>query len=302
MITLGIGELVFAFSHMFPKFFGGEGGVSTNRSYGEPFLGMTFGPQIQVYGLIVVWLLACTAAMYAFTHTPLGRIANAVRDNPERAEFIGYDTRVVRYLVLIVATFFAGVSGGLSAINFEVVSSEALSAQRSADALVFTFIGGTTTFAGPVVGALVGGFLTHKLSDFTPAWQWYLGAFFVMFVMFAPAGLAGVAAANWRVLRAGKFGRVFPQWIVMGLAAVLMLAGMILLVETAYIVSFGASKAAAARLLAALGSNGHVICAGAGAVLFAAGALLLRWRRPAFRQAWDAVNAEIEQAEAGTAR
>ena len=57
-------------------------------------------------------------AMYALTQTPLGRIANAVRDNPERAEFIGYNTHRVRWLMMILSTFFAGIAGGLSAINF----------------------------------------------------------------------------------------------------------------------------------------------------------------------------------------
>ena len=57
MITLGIGELVFACSLMFPDFFGGEGGITTNRVVGQPFLGITFGPAIQVYYLIAVWSL-----------------------------------------------------------------------------------------------------------------------------------------------------------------------------------------------------------------------------------------------------
>lgn len=294
MITLGIGELVFALSHMFPKFFGGEGGISTNRSYGEPLFGLTFGPQIQVYYLIAFWLVLSTLVMYAFTQTPLGRIANAVRDNAERAEFIGYDTRRVRYIVLVVSTFFAGVAGGLSAVNFEVISAESLSAQRSADALILTFIGGTTSFAGPIVGAVVGGFLMHKLSDFTTAWQLYLGAFFVMFVMFAPAGLTGVLMANWRVMRSGRFARVASQWCAVVLAAALIAVGIVILVELSYIQAFGTRKAAAAALLVRLGEHGMWIGAATGAALVVAGGLWLRARRVAFVSAWDGVNAEID--------
>ncbi|MBW8720360.1 MAG: branched-chain amino acid ABC transporter permease, partial [Polaromonas sp.] len=95
MITLGVGELVFAMSLMFPEFFGGEGGITTNRAYGKPVFGISFGPQIQVYYLIAFYCFICTAAMFAFTRTPLGRILNAVRDNPERVEFIGYNTQRV---------------------------------------------------------------------------------------------------------------------------------------------------------------------------------------------------------------
>ena len=109
MISLGIVELVFACSLMFPGFFGGEGGVSGNRVFGKALMGVSFGPQLQVYYLIAAWLFISTVAMFAISHTPLGRIANAVRDNPERAEFIGYDTQRVRYLMLILSGFFAGI-------------------------------------------------------------------------------------------------------------------------------------------------------------------------------------------------
>jgi len=118
MITLGIGEMVHAASLMFPGFFGGEGGVSTNRVIGNPVAGVTFGPGIQVYYLIAAWCFLSMLAMFAFSRTPLGRISNAVRDNPERVEFIGYSTRHVRFIVVIVSAFFAGIAGGLTAVNF----------------------------------------------------------------------------------------------------------------------------------------------------------------------------------------
>src|SRR6185369_15520725 len=69
MITLGLVELVFACSLMFPEFFGGEGGISTNRVVGSAFLGITYGPQIQVYYLIAFWLFIRPIGMYAFTQT-----------------------------------------------------------------------------------------------------------------------------------------------------------------------------------------------------------------------------------------
>src|SRR3990167_1529201 len=124
MITLGVGELVWSMSLMLPEFFGGEGGISATGVVGEPVMGITFGPQIQVYYLIAVYCFICTAAMYAFTQTPLGRMLNAVRDNPERVEFIGYSTQRVRYMAFIVSGFFAGIAGGLGCLLFEIVTAE----------------------------------------------------------------------------------------------------------------------------------------------------------------------------------
>jgi branched-chain amino acid transport system permease protein len=295
MITMGMGELVYAFTQMFPRFFGGEGGITTNRSYGGGFLGLTFGPQIQVYYLIIAWVMLCTIAMYAFTQTPLGRIANAVRDNPERVEFIGYDTRRVRYLVLILSTFFAGISGGLAAINFEIVGSESVSAAQSGNGLLFTFIGGVGSFIGPILGAIAGGFLTTKLSDFTMAWQLYLGIFFILFVMYAPSGLSGIFAANWRVLRARQFGRVAPQWLAVVAASAVILAGGVILVELSYALAFGSQKAAAAKFLASLTPGWNAALWATGAALLAGGLAWLTRGRKAFRQQWDTVNADIAQ-------
>ncbi len=234
MITLGIVELVFACSLMFPNFFGGEGGISTDRVIDEPFFGISYGPQIQVYYLIAFWLFVCTVAMFAFTQTPLGRIINAVRDNPERAEFIGYDPQWVRYLTLMLSAFFAGISGGLTAINFEIVSAENVSALRSGSILLFAVIGGTGFFFGPMIGAVIGVFLTVMLSSFTSAWQLYFGVLFVLIVMYAPGGIAGLMMQIPGLIRNGKIKHVLPQLALGLFAAMLMTTGFVMMVEMLY--------------------------------------------------------------------
>ena len=141
MITMGVGELVYAMTMMFPDLFGGEGGISTNRVIGEPVLGISFGPQIELYYLIALYCFVCTGLMFMFTGTPLGRMLNAVRDNPERVEFVGFNTQLVLYIAFIIAGFFAGIGGGLFALNFELVQGSAVSGLTSAAYLLFTYIG-----------------------------------------------------------------------------------------------------------------------------------------------------------------
>lgn len=236
MITLGLVEMVFAASLMFPGFFGGEGGVTTNRVNGHEVFGISYGPQIEVYYLIAFWLFVSTVAMYAFTHTPLGRMLNAVRDNPERVGFIGYDAQWVRYLALIGSAFFAGISGALGAINFEIVSAENVSAVRSGMILLFVFIGGIGYFFGPLLGAIVGVGFVVMLSHYTAAWQLYLGLFFVLLVRFAPAGLASLLMQLLRllVLPGGQLRRLGPPLAALGAALLLVLCGMVLAVELLY--------------------------------------------------------------------
>jgi branched-chain amino acid transport system permease protein len=295
MITLGIGEMVFAASLMFPGFFGGEGGISSNRVVGEPFLGITFGPGIQVYYLIAAWCLACMVAMFAFTHTPLGRIANAVRDNPERAEFIGYNIQRVRFFVLIASAFFAGIAGGLSAINFEIVTAENVSALRSAGVLVATFIGGAMFFFGPILGAVIFVFFAVALSDYTKAWQFYLGVFFVSMVMFAPGGVASLILMNLRVMKHRLFGRLRDAYAGVLLSGLILLVGVVMVVEMSYHLTLNFASGSKMRLFGfQIDSAAPEVWLLATGVLVA-GAASFEVMRRYFAREWGAVQAEIEE-------
>ncbi len=234
MITLGIGELVWAMSLMFPEFFGGEGGISGNRVAGPARLGITFGPQIQLYYLIALYTFVCTALMFAFTRTPLGRMLNAVRDNPERVEFVGYDTQKVRYIAFIIAAFFAGISGGLGALNFEIVTSEVVSGYRSGAYLLFTFLGGATFFFGPIIGAVLMVFAFVFLSELTKAWLLYMGLVFLFMVMYAPGGIASLIMMNLRVAAFGKLRELWVSYLALAVTALLVLLGAAAMIEMVY--------------------------------------------------------------------
>lgn len=234
MITMGIAELVFAMSLMFSEFFGGEAGVSGNRVAGDSFWGITYGPQIQIYYLISIYTFICVALMYAFTQTPLGRILNAVRDNPERVEFIGYNTQRVRYFSFIIAGFFAGIAGGLSALNFEIVTAEVVGAGRSGAYLLFTFLGGATFFFGPILGAILMVIAFVLLSEFTKAWLLYLGLLFLFMVMYAPGGFASLLMMNLRVAAFGKLRQIWVSYLGLIVTAMVILMGAGAMIEMVY--------------------------------------------------------------------
>jgi branched-chain amino acid transport system permease protein len=234
MITLGVGELVWAMSLMFPGFFGGEGGISGNRVAGQPFLGVTFGPQIQLYYLIAIYTFVCTVAMFAFTRTPLGRMLNAVRDNPERVEFVGYNTQIVRYIAFIASGFFMGISGGLAALNFEIVTSEVVNAARSGAFLLFTFLGGAIFFFGPIIGAILMVLALVLLSELTQAWLLYLGVVFTFMVMYAPGGISSLIMMNLRVASFGKLRPLLGSYLALAGTAFVVLAGSGAMIEMVY--------------------------------------------------------------------
>ncbi|UCF22050.1 MAG: branched-chain amino acid ABC transporter permease [Ralstonia sp.] len=286
MITLGIGEMVFASALMFPDFFGGEGGVSTNRSIGDALAGISFGPARQVYYLIAAWCLISMALMYAWTQTPLGRIANAVRDNPERVEFIGYNTQRVRFLVVILSAFFAGIAGALSCINFEIVTAENVSAVRSGAVLLAAFIGGMGSFFGPIIGAVLTVFFTVALSGITKAWLLYLGLFFVLMVMYAPGGIASLLMMHLPIARRGKLKTLLPAYGVAIVPTAVLLVALIASVEMIYTVQDDGSGGVMTLFGVSLEPTTWKPWA-VTAVLWVVGAVGLRAAAVKLRAAWD---------------
>ena len=250
MITMGMGELVFAMSLMIPEFFGGEGGVSGNRVIGKGFMGINYGPPIQVYYLIAIYTFFAVAAMYAFTRTPLGRMLNAVRDNPERVEFVGYNTQRIRYTAFIIAGFFAGISGGLGALNFEIVTAEVVGAARSGAYLLFTFLGGATFFFGPIIGAILMVLAFVLFSEFTKAWLLYLGLIFLFMVMYAPGGVASLIMMNLRVAMYGFLRRLWVSYLALAVTAIVTLLGAAAMVEMVYHLQLNSALGSELRFLA----------------------------------------------------
>ena len=213
MISLGVGELIAACSVIIVVFFGGEEGVSGDRTYGLPFFGVEFLHQTEVYYLTAVWLMISALLMYLFSRTPIGRMANAVRDNPERAEFLGYSARWVRFYSFVAAGFFAGIAGGLFAINYEILTEENLNLATSGQILLVTFLCGVGFFFGPILGAILFTLLQTVLSLQTEIWQLYVGVLFVATVMYFPGGLAGVLMMHALPLRLGRAGLLVRPYL-----------------------------------------------------------------------------------------
>jgi len=296
MITLGIGELVTACALMFKTFFGGEGGVSTNRVIGTSLFGLSYSPAIQLYYLIVAWTAIAIALMLLLTRTPLGRLANACRDNYERAQFVGYDPSVVRFFQFALSGFFAGLAGALYALTYEIVTFDVVAGSMSANALLMTYIGGVGVFAGPILGAVLIVLLQSWVSLLSNSWLVYVGLLFILMVTFAPGGIAGLIAIHEPIWRSGHLGRLAaPYARVLG-PALIAVVGFVLLVELCSFLTIGAAQGKSFTLGALTIDPQRPTGWLVGAVLLAAGAGAL-WREGRrFRTAWEAVMEEIKAA------
>ncbi|MGZ5596059.1 MAG: branched-chain amino acid ABC transporter permease [Usitatibacter sp.] len=287
LITLGVAELVHAASLMLPGFFGGEEGITASRTKAPILLGLDFGSQVQVYYVIAFWLVVSALLALAFMRTPVGRMCNAVRDNPERAEFVGYNPQRVRFVACSVSAMLAGLAGGLHAINYEIVTSEALSATRSGEVLLMVYIGGVHHFIGAILGAIAITWLQVSLSGYTTAWLLYLGLFFMAIILFAPGGLAQILTRHAAIVRTGALPRVLRAYALALPGAALMILGAVTLMEIAYRLSTQPESGTRMKLFwIAMNAATPWPWLGAAGVAVA-GFVLLRLALPRVRAAWD---------------
>jgi len=296
MISLGLGELVASSALILRTFFGGEEGVTTNRSRLAPFFGYKFGAQIEVYYLIACWCFICVLLMYAITRTPFGRMCNAVRENPERAEFVGYSARMVRFIAFSLAGLFAGVAGALAALNFEIMNTQSIGAVQSSLVLLMTFVGGAASFIGPIIGAVLITFLQVTLSDITGAWQLYFGLLFIVVVMYSPGGIAGWLALHEPLYRAGQLGRLLPAYAITAIPLAVMLVGGVMLIELADWALVKAESEGPETTIFRIPMNTHSFVPwGAAVVLFLGGAFALRRTWPLVHDAWGSALVRLRE-------
>jgi branched-chain amino acid transport system permease protein len=234
--------------------------------------------------------------MYAITRTPFGRMCNAVRENPERAEFVGYSARMVRFIAFSLSGLFAGIAGGLAALNFEIMNTQSIGAAQSALVLLMTFVGGAATFIGPIIGAVLITFLQITLSDITGAWQLYFGLLFIIVVMYSPGGIVGWLALHEPIYRAGQLGRLVPAYALNAIPLIVMIIGGILLIELAnWALVKAETEGPETSIFRIPMSTNSVLPWIAAVVLFLGGALALRRTWPLVQDAWGVALARLRE-------
>lgn len=234
MITLGLGSLVHSSSLMFTDFFGGEAGLFGYRDEAPSLFGVDYASSRAVYFLVVGWAVIAAILIYLLKKTPLGWMANAVRDNPERAQFVGYNPTIVRFLQFALSAMFAGLAGGLFVITDEIVNDESVGMIQSGAVLLGTYIGGIGYFIGPIVGASLVTYLESSLSAYTEAWVLYFGLLFIAIVMFAPMGLVGIIHTQYLNWKAGGWKGTIGTRLYLLLTGAVGVFGLVCVIELAY--------------------------------------------------------------------
>jgi branched-chain amino acid transport system permease protein len=295
MITMGIGELVTTAALMFHSFFGGEGGVNADRMIGNSLFGQDYAAPVQVYYLVVAWTVIGALGMLFLTRTPLGAMANACRDNYERAQFMGYDPRRVRFFQFALAGMFAGIGGGLSAITYEIVTFDAVAGGLSANAVLMAYIGGSGTFYGPILGAVLITLMQSGVSLMSNSWLIYVGVMFIGIVAFAPGGLAGMIEAHGPIARVGRLPRLIVPYVRILFPALAVIIGFIGLVELTSFLTIGAAQGKTLELfgnkIAIKAAMPWLVSLGC----LVLGGVWLRFEGRAFARIWDSLTTDLKE-------
>jgi branched-chain amino acid transport system ATP-binding protein len=145
---------------------------------------------------VAIWLL------WRIVHSPFGRVLQGIRENEQRASFVGYDVRRYKLAAFVVSCAFAGLAGALYTFLLNFAYPESLHVTMAGEIAAMTLVGGMRSFVGPAVGAAVFVFMRDTLSSWTENWLVYFGVIFIAFVMFSPNGIVGVVQ-RLRGLRRG---------------------------------------------------------------------------------------------------
>jgi len=206
MLTLAFAQIVWGICFKWNAVTGGEQGMS-DVPYPDlswmgalPFIGsLRVGEQYYLLALAIVAL--CIALLRMIVDSPFGRMLSLIRENPERARFVGLDVRRYELGAFVLAGAFAGVAGALFGLFNRGVFPDFAYWSKSAEVLIMVILGGMGHFWGPAIGAGALILLNQQISAYTQFWPFVLGTTLIILLFVFPGGIVGTLAAAWARLR-----------------------------------------------------------------------------------------------------
>src|SRR5213083_3231918 len=208
MLTLAFAQIVWAICFKWNDVTGGEQGMpeipypALDWMQRLPFFG-DFRASDHFYLVTVLLVALCLWTLRRIVGSPFGRLLTTIRENPERAEFIGVNVRRHELIAFMIAGGFAGLAGALFGIFNRGVFPDFAYWPKSSEVLIMTLLGGMGTFYGPAIGALVLLVLNQQITSYTQYWPFILGTLLIILLFVFPGGLAGAAGALWRRVARG---------------------------------------------------------------------------------------------------
>jgi branched-chain amino acid transport system permease protein len=206
MLTLAFSQIIWAIAYKWNDVTGGDQGLpdvpfpNLDWMTAIPGLG-SLRTSDQFYLLTLVLIAISLAVLHRVVRSPFGRVLTTIRDNPERAAFIGVNVRAYQLAAFVVAGTFAGFAGALYGIFSRGVFADYVFWSKSAEVMIMTILGGMDYFWGPPVGALAIVWLNQEVTDYTEYWPFVLGTILLVLLFVFPGGIVGGLDLLWKRAR-----------------------------------------------------------------------------------------------------
>ena len=194
MLTLAFGQLIFTVVYKWYGLTGGDNGIQGIPVKPIPLGGLgtaDLGSTQAMYYFVLVVVGLSVELLRRFRASPFGATLKAIRENGQRASFLGVNIHLYQWTAFVVVGAFTGLAGGLFAMMEKAISPEIIHWSKSAEPVFMTIIGGIYTFAGPAVGAVVYVILNSYLVAWTEKWALVLGLVLLTLVLLLPGGVVG---------------------------------------------------------------------------------------------------------------
>src|SRR5215813_6320410 len=190
LLTLALSAMLYTVAFRWTAVTGGENGLG---GIARPvFAGFDFEASPPYYALVAVIAFLVAFMLWRFHNSAVGSVLVAIRENEQRARFIGYATNRYKLIAFVVSATLTGLAGCLLLFNNRMTSADPISVGFSGELLAMVVIGGMRSFLGPALGALFFVIFRDYLSSLTEDWLFVFGLLFVVFIVFSPNGLIGL--------------------------------------------------------------------------------------------------------------
>jgi branched-chain amino acid transport system permease protein len=195
LMTIAFGQVFWFIAMKWHSVTGGEDGLLNIHRPTVDLLvtDISLKDNVSLYYFVLVVFALVVIGLWRLTHSPFGKVIQAIKQNEMRAGFIGYNVWLYKWLVFTLSAGISGLAGSLFAMAQESAYPDVMSLHASGFVVMMTLVGGGfVSFWGPVVGAVAFFLARDLLGSMTETWLLWYGLMFMCIVMFKPEGITGI--------------------------------------------------------------------------------------------------------------